>query len=109
LLSRLDQKQPAGFARWNGALLAKALAVSPDRVWRELRCLGISLQRRRSWVRLHRSAVCAKSRQALRGASFRSVKELTDAIDAFIAAYNKTAAPFAWRKLNVTPKSFASK
>jgi hypothetical protein len=33
------------------------------------------------------------SHQALRGASFRRVKELTDAIAAFIVAYNKTAAP----------------
>jgi hypothetical protein len=30
-------------------LLAKALAVGPERGWRELRCLGMSLQRRRSW------------------------------------------------------------
>ena len=36
-------------ARWNGRLLAKSLGQSADRVWRELRHLGISLQRRRSW------------------------------------------------------------
>jgi hypothetical protein len=40
---------PHGFARWNGGLLAKSLGESADRVWRELRHLGISLQRRRSW------------------------------------------------------------
>jgi transposase len=41
------------------------------------------------------------SRKALRGASFRSVAELSQAIDAFIAAYNPTAKPFKWRKREV--------
>ena len=49
LLARLDEDPPQGFARWNGRLLAKSLGQSADRVWRELRHLGISLQRRRSW------------------------------------------------------------
>ena len=49
LLTRLDEDPPEGFARWNGRLLAKSLGESADRVWRELRHLGISLQRRRSW------------------------------------------------------------
>jgi transposase len=49
------------------------------------------------------------SDQALRGASFRSVTELTRAIDAFIAAYNQTATPFAWTKVNVTAKSMSGK
>jgi transposase len=49
LLAQLDEPPPAGFACWNGGLLAKALASSADRVWRVLRKLGISLQRRRSW------------------------------------------------------------
>jgi transposase len=50
LLAQLDEPPPAGYARWNGALLAKALGdVSDDQVWRVLRKLGISLQRRRSW------------------------------------------------------------
>jgi transposase len=50
LLEKLDQPPPAGYARWNGALLANALGdVSADQVWRTLRKLGISLQRRRSW------------------------------------------------------------
>lgn len=41
------------------------------------------------------------SRKALRGASFKSVAELSLAIDAFIAAYNPTAKPFKWRKREV--------
>ena len=49
------------------------------------------------------------SRAALRGASFRSVRELREAIDAFIKAYNQTAAPFEWTKVKVHPKSLASK
>ena len=41
------------------------------------------------------------SRKALRGASFRNVTELRQAIEAFIAAYNPTAKPFKWRKREV--------
>ncbi len=255
LLSQLDQAPPSGYAGWNGPLLGRALGVKPDRVWAELRLLGISLQRRRSWcvstdpqfaqkaadviglylgppenavvisldekpciqalertqgwlklpngralsgfaheykrhgtthlfaalqvatgevlaghyrrkrrieflafmdrvvalhpdkelhvildnlsthrlppahgwlqahpqVHFHFTPTHASwlnqieiwfsilTRQALRGASFRSVKELIAALDAFIKAYNQTAAPFQWTKINVLPKSFASK
>lgn len=49
LLEQLDAPPPAGHAQWDGRLLAKALGVSADRVWRLLRTLGISLKRRRSW------------------------------------------------------------
>lgn len=50
LLRKLDDPPPKGYARWNGALLAKALGdVSDHQVWRTLRKLGISLQRRRTW------------------------------------------------------------
>ena len=49
LLEQLEQPTPAGYARWDGRMLAKALGVSADRVWRLLRTLGISLKRRRSW------------------------------------------------------------
>ena len=41
------------------------------------------------------------TRKALRGASFKNVEELAQAIDAFIAAYNPTAKPFKWRKREV--------
>jgi transposase len=41
------------------------------------------------------------SRKALRGASFKNVTELRQAIEAFIAAYNPKAKPFRWRKREV--------
>jgi len=34
---------------------------------------------------------------------------LREAIDAFIKAYNQTAAPFEWTKVKVYPKSLSSK
>jgi transposase len=49
------------------------------------------------------------STQALRGASFRSVRELIAAIDAFIASYNQTATPFAWTKVKVSAKTLNGK
>ncbi|MBV8108931.1 MAG: IS630 family transposase [Hyphomicrobiales bacterium] len=39
--------------------------------------------------------------QSLHGSSFTSVAQLKDHIDAFIAAYNQTAEPFAWTKSQV--------
>jgi transposase len=44
------------------------------------------------------------SRSALQGASFTSPKQLRQAIDAFIAAYNETAEPFEWKKATVHQK-----
>ena len=41
------------------------------------------------------------SRRALRGASFTSPYEVRQAIDRFVQAHNKNAAPFAWTKANV--------
>ena len=49
------------------------------------------------------------SRRSLKGASFTSVRQLRQAIDAFIAAYNPTATPFPWRKATVHPKGLASR
>jgi len=46
------------------------------------------------------------SRRALRGASFTSVKQLRQAVDDFIAAYNEDAAPFEWKKKVVKPVGF---
>jgi hypothetical protein len=37
----------------------------------------------------------------LHGASFTSVEQLREHIDAFIAAYNETAKPFVWTKAKV--------
>ena len=41
------------------------------------------------------------ARQALRGASFTSVRQLREAIDRFVAAYNPQAVPFEWTKREV--------
>lgn len=41
------------------------------------------------------------TRKSLSGASFQSTEQLTQAIEAFVTAYNKTAAPFVWRKREV--------
>ena len=49
------------------------------------------------------------ARGALKGASFTSVRQLRQAIDAFIHAYNPTATPFQWRKATVHPKGLASR
>ena len=39
--------------------------------------------------------------KSLRGASFSSVQQLKEHIDAFIQTYNQTATPFAWTKAKV--------
>jgi transposase len=49
------------------------------------------------------------ARRTLEGASFTSVRQLRQAIDAFIAAYNPTAAPFQWRKATIHPKGLVSR
>ncbi len=50
VLAALDESPPAGYARWNGRLLAERLGDVPaDHVWRVLREEGIHLQRRRTW------------------------------------------------------------
>lgn len=50
ILKLLDEDPPIGYTKLNGRLLAERLGdVSADQVWRQLRSLGISLQRRRSW------------------------------------------------------------
>jgi len=38
---------------------------------------------------------------ALRGASFTSPRQVREAIDRFVAAYNVQAAPFEWQKREV--------
>ena len=42
--------------------------------------------------------------QSLHGASFTSVKQLREHIDAFIEAYNENAKAFAWTKSQVYQK-----
>lgn len=41
------------------------------------------------------------SRKALRGASFKNIEALRQAIEDFVTTYNPTAAPFRWRKREV--------
>ena len=49
VLQMLDQPPPSGYAQWNGRLLAEALSLPRDFVWKALRHHGIQLRRRRSW------------------------------------------------------------
>ena len=50
ILAQLDAPPPAGYAQWNGRLVARALGdVSADQVWTILRKHKIALARRRSW------------------------------------------------------------
>jgi len=48
-----------------------------------------------------RNLVFDPAGQSLNGASFAAVEQLQEHIDAFIAAYNETAEPFAWTKKKV--------
>jgi transposase len=48
------------------------------------------------------------TRQALRGRSFQSPREVRRAIDQFIEAHNTKAAPFEWKKAVVHPVAFAN-
>ena len=47
--------------------------------------------------------------QSLRGASFTSVAQLIAHIEAYIAAYNERAHPFAWTKATVRQRRFKGK
>jgi len=49
VLQMLDQPPPSGYSQWHGRLLAQALSLPADFVWKALRNHGIQLQRRRSW------------------------------------------------------------
>jgi transposase len=49
------------------------------------------------------------ARSTLEGASFTSVRQLRQAIDAFIAAYNPTATPFQWQKATIHPKALTQR
>lgn len=56
---------------------------------------------RSSWLNQVECWFSILGRQALRGASFTSPQQLRQAIDRFIEAHNKRAAPFEWRKKEV--------
>lgn len=56
-----------------------------------------------SWLNQVEAWFSILSRQALRGASFTSARQLREAIDRFVTAYNQTAHPFEWTKAVVHP------
>jgi transposase len=56
-----------------------------------------------SWLNQVECWFSILSKQALAGVSFTSPKQLRQAIDKFVAAYNETAAPFEWTKAVVHP------
>jgi transposase len=56
-----------------------------------------------SWLNLCECWFSILSRGALQGASFTSPRQVREAIDRFVAAYNPTAAPFEWTKREVHP------
>src|SRR3954470_4344047 len=62
ILALLDQPPPAGYARWTGPLLAKALGdVDVQYVWRFLREHNIDLAARKSWCESNDPAFVAKA------------------------------------------------
>jgi hypothetical protein len=56
---------------------------------------------RSSWLNQVETWFSLLQGQSLNGASFTAVEQLQEHIDAFIAAYNETAEPFAWTKKKV--------
>ncbi len=62
ILAQLDQPPPAGYARWMGKVLARALGdVSEQYIWRFLRAQKIDLDGRKSWCVSTDPAFVAKS------------------------------------------------
>lgn len=49
VLKMLEQLPPKGQATWDGESVARAVGISPHKVWRILRKEGICLQRHRTW------------------------------------------------------------
>ena len=64
---------------------------------------------RSSWLNQIETWFSILQGQSLTGASFTSVEQLQEHIDAFIAAYNETAMPFAWTKKNVHQRRFKNR
>jgi transposase len=62
-----------------------------------------------SWLNQVECWFSILSRQALRGASFTSPRQLRQAIDNFVQVYNQSAAPFEWKKAVVFPSAPKSK
>jgi len=64
---------------------------------------------RSSWLNQVETWFSILQGQSLTGASFTSVEQLQEHIDAFIAAYNETAVPFAWTKKRVYQRRFKNR
>jgi transposase len=62
-----------------------------------------------SWLNQIETWFSKLSRAALRRASFKSVKQLREAISACIAAHNEHAEPCEWTKADVRPKPLKQK
>ena len=62
-----------------------------------------------SWLNQNETWFRKQSRAALRRASIESVKEVREAISAYIAAHNEHAEPFEWTKQDVRPKPLKQK
>ena len=61
---------------------------------------------RASWLNQVEIWFSILEKQSLHGASFTSVSQLKEHIDAFIDAYNQKAKPFAWTKAKVRQRRF---
>ena len=64
---------------------------------------------RSSWLNQIETWFSILQGQSLNGASFTAVEQLQEHIDAFIAAYNETAEPFAWTKKKVHQRRFKNR
>jgi transposase len=62
-----------------------------------------------SWINQIEVWFSTLSRSVLKGASFRNVRQLMDAIEKFVAAYHQSAMPFEWTKMRVSQKTPQSK
>jgi transposase len=58
-----------------------------------------------SWLNQVECWFSILTREALRGASFESPRQLRQAIDRFVKVYNQKAAPFEWKKAVVFPSA----
>jgi len=49
ILEQLDHKPPKGYTSWTGGLIAEALGINDQQVWKVLKKHKIHIRRRRSW------------------------------------------------------------
>ena len=63
---------------------------------------------RSSWLKIE-AWFSILQNQSLSGASFTTVADLQEHIDAYISAYNQAATPFAWTKKKVYQRPFKNR